>query len=90
MEIIFTIFEKYGWWGLIGIVLCTVICMLIKWLGTKIIDNMRDGFDNVGHTIEKQLIEQQNTITNQLAKQQNDMTICSIRELSLLKILILC
>ncbi len=80
MEIIFTIFEKYGWWGLIAIVLCTIICMFIKWLGTKIINNMRDGFDNVGHTIEKQLIEQQNTITNQLAKQQNDMADTLIKQ----------
>lgn len=73
MEILFHIFEQYGWWGLLGIVLCILLFLLTKYINKKFSKNITTGFEKIGESLTTQLSEQNKQLTNTIVNSQEKL-----------------
>jgi hypothetical protein len=58
MEILFKIFQQYGWWGLAGIGACIILFLIAKYMTKKFNKNISTGFDKIGEKLTDQLSKQ--------------------------------
>jgi len=70
MEILFNIGEKYGLWGICGLVVCMGLFILFKWLGSKLSADMESGLEKVGTKLTEQMSKQNDTLTKVIVEQQ--------------------
>lgn len=70
MEILFNIGEKYGLWGICGLVVCMGLFILFKWLGKKLSADMETGLEKVGTKLTEQMSKQNDTLTKVIVEQQ--------------------
>ena len=68
MEILFKIFNEYGWWGILGIVICIVLFLITKYISKKFNKNITSGLEKVGETLTNQLAEQNKELTQTIVK----------------------
>lgn len=73
MQILFDIFEQYGWYGVGGILLCMILFLFIKWLGKKLSDDMSTGLEKVGEKLTEQMSSQNDKLTNTIIEQQDKL-----------------
>ena len=73
MNILFDIFENYGWVGVGGLLICMVLFLLMRWLGKKLSDDMSTGLEKVGEKLTDQMSEQNNKLTNTIIEQQDKL-----------------
>lgn len=73
MESIFSIFEKYGWPGIIGLLLCVIIFIGAKWIGKKLSKDMTNGFEKVGEKLTNQMSEQNSKLMDVIVSQQDKL-----------------
>lgn len=64
METLFKIFLSYGWWGLLGIVVCVILFFLSKIIIKKISSNVSTGLEQVGKNLTKEISEQNKTLVD--------------------------
>lgn len=73
MEILFKIFNEYGWWGILGIVICIGLYWMSKYISKKLTNNVTTGLEQVGKTLTDQLTKQNDKLTNTIVDQQNKL-----------------
>lgn len=73
MEILFNIGEKYGLWGICGLVVCMGLFILFKWLGKKLSTDMETGLEKVGTKLTEQMSKQNDTLTKVIVEQQEKL-----------------
>lgn len=71
MDSIVEIFERYGWGGIIGIVLCMCMFIGMKWLSNKLSNNMSMGLEKVGEKLTDQMSKQNDQLVNTIIGQQD-------------------
>lgn len=72
-ESIISIFEKYGWGGLIGIVICGILILGIKFLMDKFTKDVSTGLERVGEKLSDQISKQNDNLMTTLVTQQDKM-----------------
>ena len=70
MEIIFSIFEKFGWLGILGIFICALLFLGTKYISKKLSENVESGFEKVGEKLTEQMSKQNETLTKVIVDQQ--------------------
>ena len=70
MEIVFNIFEKFGWLGLVGIILCAALFLGTKYLSKKLTSNVESSFEKVGEKLTEQMSKQNDNLTKVIVEQQ--------------------
>ena len=73
MEIFFNIFQQYGWWGLLGILLCIGLYIASKYIAKKFNKNITSGLEKVGETLTTQLAEQNKELTHTIVNSQEKL-----------------
>lgn len=73
METLFKIFLSYGWWGLLGIVVCVILFCLGKIIIKKITSNVSTGLEQVGKNLTKEISEQNKTLVDTFIAQQDKL-----------------
>ena len=70
MEVIFSIFEKFGWLGILGIFICALLFLVTKYISKKLSENVESGFEKVGEKLTEQMSKQNETLTKVIVDQQ--------------------
>lgn len=73
MEVLFKIFNEYGWWGILGIVLCIGLFWMSKYISKKLTSNVTTGLEKVGMTLTDQIAKQNEQLTVTIAKSQEKL-----------------
>lgn len=73
MEILFDIAEKYGIWGVAGLVFCMIMFLLTKWLSKKLSDDMSTGLEKIGEKLTDQMSNQNDKLVNTIIDQQGKL-----------------
>ena len=73
MEILFKIFNEYGWWGILGMVICIVLFLITKYISKKFNKNITSGLEKVGENLTNQLAEQNKELTQTIVKSQDKL-----------------
>ena len=73
MDVFFDIFEKYGWGGIIGVVLCIGIYLGGRYISTKLSNDVSSGLERVGEKLTDQMREQNNQLVNTIVTQQDKL-----------------
>ena len=73
MDVIFDIFEKYGWGGIIAIVLCILVYFVGQWLSNKLSDDMSTCLEKVGEKLTEQMSKQNDQLLNTIVHQQDKL-----------------
>ena len=71
MEALFDIFIKYGWFGIIGIVLCIILFYCAKLMIYKIDKNMTSGLEDIGQTLTQEISKQNEKLVSTMIDQQH-------------------
>lgn len=58
METIFKIFLTYGWWGLLGIVVCILLFLAGRFFLKRISTNVSTGLEQVGKNLTTEITKQ--------------------------------
>ncbi len=70
MDILFKIFQEYGWWGLLGIALCIGLFISSKYVSKKFTKEVSSGLDEIGKKLTDQLSQQNKDLTKTIIDQQ--------------------
>ena len=70
MDLIFSIFEKFGWLGILGIFICALLFLVTKYISKKLSENVESGFEKVGEKLTEQMSKQNETLTKVIVDQQ--------------------
>jgi hypothetical protein len=70
MEVLFKIFQEYGWWGILGIVICIGLFWSSKFVSKKLTANMTSGLEKIGADLTEKLADQNKALTNTIMDQQ--------------------
>ena len=70
MDILFKIFQEYGWWGLLGIALCIGLFISSKYVSKKFTKEVSSGLETIGKNLTEQLAKQNNELTSTIIDQQ--------------------
>jgi len=73
MDVIVEIFDKYGWGGIIGLIICLAIFFGGKWLSKKLEDDMSSGLEKVGEKLTDQMSKQNDQLINTIIGQQDKL-----------------
>ena len=73
MSIFFEIWDKYGWLGIGGLLLCMILFILIKKLGNKISCEMTSGLEKVGEKLTDQISKQNDKLMDSMVEQQKQL-----------------
>lgn len=73
MNILFEIFKLYGWWGLLGIVICIVLFFISKHIAKKITKDVSTGLEKVGEKLTDQMARQNDILTETILEQQQKL-----------------
>ncbi len=73
MDIYFSIFQQYGWWGILGIALCIGLFIVAKYITKKFNKNITSGLEKVGETLTNQLAEQNKELTHTIVNSQEKL-----------------
>ena len=70
MEVLFKIFQEYGWWGFLGIVLCIGLFISSKYISKKLTSNVSSGLEKIGADLTQKLADQNKELTTTIIDQQ--------------------
>lgn len=70
MENIINIFEKFGWWGVLGIFVSLLLFIGAKWIAKKLSQDVESGLEKVGTKLTEQMSKQNDTLTKVIVDQQ--------------------
>ena len=70
MGVFFDIFDKFGWFGILGIIICIGIFLSAKYVSTKMTTNVESGFEKVGEKLTEQMAKQNESLTKVIVDQQ--------------------
>ena len=73
MDTIFEIFNKYGWWGILGILICCGLFASAKYVTHKLTSDMSTGLEKVGESLTNQLAKQNKQLTEVMIGQQEKL-----------------
>ena len=73
MEVFASIFEKYGWGGLIGLIICIGIFFGAKWLSKKLSNDVSNNMEKIGEKLTNQLSKQNDNLVNVIVTQQDKL-----------------
>lgn len=73
MSVFFEIWDKYGWLGIGGLLLCMILFILIKKLGNKISCEMTSGLEKVGEKLTDQISKQNDKLMDSMVEQQKQL-----------------
>lgn len=73
MNVLFEIFKLYGWWGLLGIVICIVLFFTSKYVSKKITKDVSSGLEKVGEKLTDQMAKQNDKLTETIIDQQKKL-----------------
>lgn len=70
MEILFKIFQEYGWWGLLGIALCIGLFASSKYVSKKLTGDVSNGLEKIGKDLTEKIAKQNEELTSTIVNQQ--------------------
>ena len=73
METIFNIFEKYGWYGILGILICCIIFFGFSFLYKKFFNNISTGLEEIGEKLADQMSNQNDKLMDCIVDQQKQL-----------------
>ena len=76
MEALFYIFEKYGWWGILGVAMIGILILLFKYLGNKIDKNQSttiDGMEKIATSITESMSKNNDLLLHSITDQQTKL-----------------
>ena len=73
METLYKIFLEYGWWGILGIILCIVLFWGGQIMIKKINKNMTSGLETIGKDLTKEISEQNKELVNKIIANQDKL-----------------
>lgn len=73
MENIVDIFNKFGWWGVLGLLVCVLIIIGAQWLSKKLSQDMESGLEKVGTKLTEQMSRQNDSLTKVIVEQQEKL-----------------
>ena len=73
MEVLFKIFLAYGWWGLLGIIVCIGLFFTGKFFLKRISSNVSTGLEQVGKTLTNEITKQNQTLVETMISQQDKL-----------------
>lgn len=73
MSTFFDIFESYGWWGIIGILIAMLAYIGIKYLNKRVSKDLETGFEKVGEKLTDQMSKQNDQLVNTIITQQEKL-----------------
>lgn len=73
MDTFLDIFENYGWPGLLGILIFSLLFILLKRLNNKLSDEMTTGLERVGEKLTHQLSNQNEELVHCIVDQQKEL-----------------
>ena len=71
MDVLIDIADKYGIWGVVGLVFCMMMFLGIRWLSNKLNDDMMSGLEKIGDKLTDQMSKQNEQLVN-IMVDQND------------------
>lgn len=74
IDSILNIFEQYGWYGILGLLVAGGIFLLIKWGYNKISKNFSSDLEQISTELTRQMSEQNNKLTEGLSKISSNLT----------------
>lgn len=72
-NVIFEIFDKYGWWSLLGIGAIGGMYLLFKYLGNKITGDVTDGMEKIADRMTQSISEQNKELVNGISSQNEKL-----------------
>ena len=73
MSILFNIFEEYGWFGIIGLLVCMLSYLVMRYMGNKVSTEMSTGLERVGEKLTEQMSKQNDSLTKVIIEQQEKL-----------------
>lgn len=73
MDAIVEVFENYGWNGVIGLVICGLIVLVVKWINNKLLDDVSTGLEKIGEKLTDQISNQNDKLMNHIVDQQKNL-----------------
>ena len=73
MDLLFDIGETYGIWGIIGVIVCMIMFLLIKWVSKKMFNDVSSGLEKIGENLTEQLSKQNESLTKVIIEQQDKL-----------------
>lgn len=73
MGILFEIGDKYGLWGIVGLVFCMGLFLLIKWLGSKLSSDVSTSMEKIGEKLTTQISSQNDKLINTIVGEQKQL-----------------
>ena len=73
METLFKIFLEYGWWGILGIILCIGLFFGGQYMIKKINKNMSSGLETIGKELTKEISEQNKELVTKIIANQDKL-----------------
>ena len=73
LSVLFEIFEKYGWWSLLGIGAIGCMFLLFKYIGNKITDDVTDGMEKIADRMTTSISNQNEQLVSTISKQNETL-----------------
>ncbi len=73
LSVILEIFDKYGWWGILGIAAIGGMFLLFKYIGNKITDDVTDGMEKIADRVTTSISNQNEQLVSTLSKQNETL-----------------
>lgn len=73
METIFKVFLTYGWWGILGIVICIGLWWFGKWAIKKMATNVTSGLEEVGKNLTTEISNQNKELVTTIMQQHDKL-----------------
>ena len=73
MDVVLKIFLTYGWWGLLGIVVCVGAYWLGKYFVKKLSKNVTSGLEEIGKTLTTEISNQNQELIKTIMAQQDKL-----------------
>lgn len=73
MEAVFKIFLAYGWWGILGIVICIGLYFFGKWVVKKMTTHVTTGLEEIGKNLTTEISNQNKELVTTIMQQHDKL-----------------
>ena len=70
MTVFLDAFEEYGWFGIVGLLMCMIVFILLKRFGNKLTGEVKDGMSEIGKELTSQMKVQNEELVHTIMDQQ--------------------
>lgn len=73
MESFFSVFDKYGWAGILAFIIAALVFLGVKWMSKKLSSDVSNGFKEVSNHLTKAMSDQNKDLIDVIVSQQGQM-----------------